>query len=495
VRKLILIIPLLIFINACSHNKGRRFASAKMAGTCFEEVRRHCSQKHPYTKIKKGFFELQYKYLNRKNKVHILYNDCFARRSLTCSQKHGSAESTKRFSQLVSNLNTDESLNEVSENTLLNNLSIPFLDLSAKDIKRVWQTVYLIKKSFLKLRDALGFVKDKSINGMHGVGVSASGSALLGIGGTLQVEAVIHNRKMALFCAPGITAQTDIGLSVDLGVFKTLGCKDNEDYQGKFLSFTAGVSGEAIGLPFNVGANYALGLGLSEFLEAMAREKKAGKLDLFRLAAETSLFSTKSFELMARLGMNPSDQFSYLIISKMIALSLGEKEVLSEFNNSFDEFKSFTQEDGIDKTLNLKPLAHHIKSFLKFILIMEETYAMDLRQFKMVVAELDKSISSCDAIGLTGGLSLTLSPVNIGTIIYQYSMLTEIDLDDVFYLAGFAPTNLYRLNLSAAERERFTKAVSGILKIIPDLWFNQCLSHAADNFSQDGENLFRILTD
>ncbi len=494
-RHLILIIPLFLFLSSCSHDLGRSFASTKMASSCFEEVRRSCHEKHPYTEIKKGFFELQYKYLNKKNKVHILYNDCFAKRSLSCSEKHGSPESTKRFNQLVKNLKTEESLNQVNENTLFNNLSIPFLDLSTKDIKKVWQTVFLIKKSFLKVRDALGFVKDKSINGMHGVGVSASGTALLGIGGTLQLEAVIHNRKMALFCAPGVTAQTDIGVSLDFGVFKTLGCRDNQDYQGKFLSFTAGVSGEAIGLPFNVGANYALGLGLSEFLEAMAREKKAGRLDLFRLTAETSLFSAKSFELMARLGMNPNDQFSYLIISKMIALSLGEKEVLNEFNHSFDEFKNFTKEDGVDKTLNLKPLAHHIKSFLKFILIMEETYAMDLSQFKMVVTELDKSISSCDAIGLTGGLSLTLSPVNVGSIIYQYTMLTEIDLDDVFYLAGFAPANLFRLNLSPIEKERFTKAVSGILKIIPDLWFNQCLSHAADNFSKDGENLFRILTD
>lgn len=494
-RCLILFIPFQILFSSCSHDSGRSFASAKSIGTCFEEVRRACIKKHPYTEIKKGFFELQYKYLNKKNKVHILYNDCFARRSLNCSEKHGSPESTKRFSALVNNLNTEEALSEVRENTLFNNLSIPFLDLSSKDIKKVWQTVFLIKKSFLKIRDSLGFVKDKSIEGMHGVGVSASGTALLGVGGTLQVEAVIHNRKMALFCAPGISAQTDIGISADLGVFKTLGCKDNQDYQGKFLSFTAGVSGEAIGLPFNIGANYALGLGISEFLEAMAREKKAGNLDLFRLTAETSLFSAKSFELMSNLGMNPSDQFSYLIISKMIALSLGEAGVLKDFNHSFDEFKDFTKEDGIDKTFNLKPLAHHIKSFLKFILIMEKTYAMDLSQFRMVVTELDKSISSCDAIGLTGGLSLTLSPVNIGTIIYQYSMLTEINLDDVFYLAGFAPGNLFRLNLSASERERFTKAVSGILKIIPDLWFNQCLSHAADNFSKDGENLFRILTD
>lgn len=494
-RCLVLFSLFITFLNSCSHDTGRRFASAKTVSSCSSEVRKICFEKYPYTKIKKGFFELEYKYLNKRNKVHILYNDCLARRILVCSQKYGDEKTAKRFSSIVSNLKTEESLAEVRDNTFLNNLNIPFLDLSSKDIKKVWQTVYFIKKSFLKIRDALGFVKDKSIDGMHGVGVSASGTALLGIGGTLQIEAVIHKRKMALFCAPGITGQTDIGVSVDLGVFKTLGCKDNKDYQGKFLSFNAGVSGEALGLPFSVGANYALGLGLSEFLEAMAREKKAGNLDLFRLTIETSLFSAKSFELMAKLGMNPSDQFSYLIISKMIAVSLGEKEVLKDFNQSFDEFKDFTKNDGVDQTLNLKPLAHHIKSFLKFILIMEETYGMNLDHFKLVVSELDKSISSCDAVGLTAGLSLTLSPVNVGAIIYQYTMLTEIDLDDVFYLAGFAPANLFRLNLSHNEQEKFTKAVTGILKIIPDLWFNKCLSTAYDNFSKDGLNLWKILTD
>jgi hypothetical protein len=485
----------LMTLSSCSHDSGRHFASTNALGICSSEVRKFCSERQPYTKIKKGFFELQYKYLNRKNKVHILYNDCVGKRSLACIKRHGDQESVRRFSSLVLNLKTEQSLREVRENTLLNNLKIPFLDLTSKDIKKVWQTVFLIKKSFLKVRDALGFVKDKSIDGMHGVGVSASGTALLGVGGTLQVEAVIHNRKMALFCAPGITAQTDAGVALDFGVFKTLGCKDNQDYQGKFLSFSTGMSGETLGLPFSVGANYALGLGLSEFLEAMAREKMAGNLDLFRLTAETSLFSAKSFELMASHGMNPSDRFSYLIISKIIALSLGEKAVLQDFNQSFDEFKDFTTEDGIDKTLSLRPLAHHIKSFLKFILIMEKTYGMNLDQFKMVVTELDKSISSCDAIGLTGGLSLTLSPVNIGTIVYQYTMLTEIDLDDVFYLAGFVPANLFKLHLSKADQERFTKAVTGILKIIPDLWFNRCLSSAYDNFSKDGLNLWRVLTD
>ena len=73
-------------------------------------------------------------------------------------------------------------------------------------------------------------------------------------------------------------------------------------------------------------------------------------------------------------------------------------------------------------------------------------------------------------------------------------MLTEINLDDVFYLAGFAPKTLMTLRLGPKERERVMKAVSGILKVVPDLWGSQCASEAFDKFSKDGVDLWDILS-
>lgn len=503
----VILLAIILVTSACSSSKKEedfqhRFPAAQKEqwrvdiGNCFQKVRKSCSSKHPYTKIKKKFWEFEYQYLNRRNKVHILYNDCVGKGSLHCSKKHGNQSTVETFTRLNKNLNTERSLREVEGNKFFNHLKIPFMDLSPEEVRKVWQTVSLIKKSYVKIRDnvftTLGWAKDKSLDSMHGLGISASASALVGIGGTIQLEAVIHNHKMALFCAPGVTLQTDVGISADVGVFKTLGCKDNKDYQGKFLTFSAGVSGEAVGLPFNVGANYALGMGISEFLAALAKAKREDRLDLSQLTKETIEFGVRAPMLMKDLSKD--EQFSYLITSKMIALTLGDKEVLSEFNHGLKDLEDFVKNDGIDKTWGIRPLAHYIKSYLKFILLVEQASGLDLPNFKLVVNELAASISSCDAIGLTGGVSLTLSPVNIGTIIYQYNMLTEINLDDVIYLSTFAPKTLMTLNLGPGERERFIKAVTGIMKIIPDLWGNQCAQEAFDKFSYDGVNLWEILS-
>lgn len=467
-------------------------------GNCFQRVRKNCSYQHPYTKVKKRWFEFEYQYLNRKGKVQILYNDCVGKGSLQCSQEHGNEDTVQRFSKLYENLETERSLQEIEANRLFKRLRIPFMDLTSEEVKRVFQTVKVIKHAYVKIRDnvfgKLGWLKDKSLDSMHGNGISASGTALVGLGGTIQLEAVIHNHKMALFCAPGVTLQSDVGVSADVGVFKTLGCKDNKDYQGKFLTFAAGVSGEAVGLPFNVGSNYALGMGVSEFLEALALAKREGRLDLTDLTKETIEFAAKAKGLMNDLNLPPDERFSYLITSKMIALTLGDKALLKDFNNDLKDLEEFVKSDGIDKTWRIKPLAHHIKSYLKFIGIVESASGLELSNFKLVVQELERSISSCDAVGLTGGVSLTLSPVNVGTIIFQYNMLTEIDLDDVMYLASFAPKTLMTLKLGAEERERFTKAVTGIIKIIPDLWGNRCAEEAFDKFSYDGIMLWDILT-
>ncbi len=506
----ILFILTIIFTVSCSSKKLQNEVPNRLpaalnkeawrvnVGECFSKARRTCAKKYPYSKLKKKWSEFEYQFLNKRNKIHILYNDCISKKSLICTKLYGNKESIQRFTRLNENLNTEGQLAEVNGNTFWGNLKIPFMDLRPEEIKRVWQTVHLIKKTYIKVRDnvfyGLGFAKDKSLDSMHGFGVSASGTALVGIGGALQYEAVIHNRKMALFCAPGITAQSDIGISADVGVFKTLGCKDNEDYRGKFLTFAAGISSETIGLPFNVGANYSLGLGVSEFLKALAEAKESGRLELGELAKETAEFGLKASGLLRDKNFPMHQQFSYLVLSKMIALSLGEKDVLNEFNNDLKEVEEFVKNDGLDKVWKIKPLAHHIKSYLKFILLAEQIYGMNLPNFKLVVEEMAKAISSCDAIGLTGGLSLTLSPVNIGAILYQYTMLTEVNLDDVFYLAGFAPRTLLTLDLSAKQRERFMKAVAGILRVVPDLWSNQCAAEAVDKFHGDGINLWKILS-
>jgi len=507
----VLLLFIFIFLSSCSSKKRVEVIPSRFpaglkkeawrvnVSECFSVARKSCSNKFPYTKIKKKWSEFEYQYLNRKNKVHILYNDCISKESLRCTKLYGNKESIERFSRLNESLNTREQLAEVSGNTFWGNIKIPFMNLGPEEIKRVWRTVHLIKNTYVKARDnvfyGIGFAKDKSLDSMHGFGVSASGTALVGVGGTLQYEAVVHNRKMALFCAPGITLQSDIGISADIGVFKTLGCIDNDDYRGKFLTFSAGVSSEAVGLPFNVGANYSLGLGVSEFLKALADAKSIGSLSLKALARETAEFGIKAALLMKEHKLSHETQFSYLVLSKMIALSLGEKEVLSEFNNELKDVEEFVKNDGIDKVWKIKPLAHHIKAYLKFILLAEDVYGLNLPNFKLVISELAKSISSCDAVGLTGGLSLTLSPVNIGAILYQYTMLTEVNLDDVFYLAGFAPRTLMTLELNGKQRERFMRAVAGILKIVPDLWSNQCATEAMDKFHGDGVNLWKLLTD
>lgn len=466
-------------------------------GKCFTQKRNYCSQRHAYTEIKKRWTEFEYQYLNRRNKVHILYNDCVAKGSLACSKRYGKQETIKRFERLYTSMNTERSLRDVEGNSLWGNLKIPFMDLRPSDIKKVWQTVHLIKKAYEKMRDnvfmGLGFVKDKSLDSMHGFGISASGTALVGIGGTVQYEAVMHNRKMALFCAPGVTMQTDIGVSADVGVFKTLGCKSNKDYQGKFLTFAAGVSAEAVGLPFGVGVNYSLGMGISEFLEALAKHKRENRLSLTELAKETAIFSVKAPGHMADSRMPASEQFSHLIVSKMLAIFLGDKNLLREFNENMKNFQEASMRDGIDKVLKIYPLAHYIKEFLNYILVIEDSFGVDLDNFKLVVTELESSLSRCDAIGLTGGVSLSLSPVNIGMIIYQYTMMTEIDFNDIYYLAGFAPRTLLTLKLGPKERERFMKAVSGVLKVVPDLWTNQCANNAYKKFSHDGKNLWDIL--
>lgn len=459
---------------------------------CYMWKKKSCFKKFPYQSVERKWYEFEYQYLNRRNEIHVRYNQCVIDAGKYCSEKYEQHETAEAMSTLQSEQKLAEDLKEISENSLWRNISIPGLDLSSEKIRQVFEFVTRMKaihgEIVAKVEEGGYKLQESSLDALHGFGLSLTGSAFAGLGVEIRHEAVIHDGIMAVFCAPGLEVITDVGIALELSLVKTLGCRDNAHYKGKFLSMSFGASAETLGLPVAGSVSYSLGVNLTKYLDQMVKLKKSGKFSTRELAKELVQLSSLQSQQIIDFAGNPQNAWSILFFSQFLSKSVEEKEVSLEFNQRMKEIEA-------DKMpyQDIKSLSHLLKLVVQNAMTSPIFSNNGYPNLFIALHEMTKQMSGCDSANLSAGLSLSLSPVSAGFSMHHYYRVTEIDLRDILYLATFGPRALMTLNLGPKEFARFEKAVMNILKIIPDYLFNKCLPESSKKFYLDGKNIIELM--
>jgi hypothetical protein len=459
---------------------------------CYMWKKKSCFKKHPYQSVDRKWYEFEYQYLNRRNEIHVEYNQCVIDAGKYCSEKHEQYETAEAMDTLKSEQKLAEDLKEISENTIWRNISIPGIDLSSEKIRQIFEFVTRMKaihsEIVTKAEEGGYQFQENSLDAIHGFGMSLTGSAFAGLGVEIRHEAVIHDGIMAVFCAPGLEVITDVGLALELSLVKTLGCKDNAHYKGKFLSMSFGASAETLGLPVSGSISYSLGVNLTKYLDDMVKLKKAGKFSTRALAKELVRISQLHNQEIIDLSGNPEQAWSILFFSQFLSRSVEDKETSLELNERMKEI----ERDRVQME-NIRSLSHLLKLVVQNAMTSPIFKNGKFPNLFLALYELTKQMSGCDSANLSAGLSLSLAPVSAGFSMHHYYKVTEVDLRDVLYLATFGPRTLMALKLGPKEFERFKNSLFNILKIIPDYVFNKCLPESTQKFYLDGKNIIELM--
>ena len=450
-------------------------------------------KKHPYQTVESKWYEFEYQYLNRRNKLHVEYNQCVIEVGKYCSKKYEQHETAQIMDTLKSEQKLAEDLKEIAENSLWQNISIPGIDLSSEKIRQIFTLVTRMKaihsEIVTKIEESGHQFQESSLNALHGFGLSLTGSAFAGLGVEIRHEAVIHDGIMAVFCAPGLEVMSDVGMALELSLVKTLGCMNNAHYKGKFLSMSFGASAEALGLPISGSVSYSLGVNLTNYLQSMVELKKTGKFSTRVLAKEIIEFTNLSSQQMIEMSGNPRAAWSVLFFSQFLSRSIEEKELSLELNKRMKEI-----EQNRIQLHNITSLSHLLKLVVQNAMTSPLFKTGAFPNLFLALHEMTKQMSGCDSANLSAGLSLSLVPVSAGFSMHHYYRITEVDLRDILYLASFGPrAALMNLNLNDKDFERFKRAIMNIFNIIPDYLYNKCAPESVQKFYLDGKNIIELM--
>ncbi|OUR99619.1 hypothetical protein A9Q84_00950 [Halobacteriovorax marinus] len=511
---------LLVSLFSCSTGKLKERFPASLYGeentvlikkrqSCQSREERVCYKKFPFSNLKRKWSEVfKYQFLNRQNIIQSKYLACKVDRLISCSNKYGFFEQADKWVKFQRGLNTQASIDSSKNNTLWRGMKRSYswnspdfilkqIQLPAVQVKRIWSLLYTMKKTYKTIMSlgskVAGKTQDVAINLLHGTGIAITPKASAGFGIQANFEAIIHDGKMGFFCAPGLQVETDVGISVTLDVIKTFGCKDNEEYSGKFLSVAAGVSAEMIGLPFSIGGSYSIGMKLRKLLAELAEGKKQGLFNPSELMWEiNSIAHLPTAKVMEIFGSKKS-AIGALIILKIFAKMSSEKgtESYRELGKKIVEVQSFENSSIQEESLFpigaiLKTTTYKLKNWI-------EKENPGLSNLIFALDSLSRNINTCDAISGQIGLSFSLSPISVSSSIYHYTKIGEIDVRDLMYLASFAPARLATLSLSKKEFKKFKTTLNRVMKEIPfKEKFATCSQEAGEVLFDDVSNLKTI---
>lgn len=517
--KLRLILLSIVLLSCSSPKRVERFPASlygeenieylNLKKSCQTEKQRLCYKRYPYRDLKRKWREVfEYQYLNRVNITQSKYLECKVDQLSFCSNKYGFFEEADKWEKFKRSLNTQASINSSKNNTVWNsvkdtynwnspNFILKQIKLPANQVKKIWSVLYSMKatlKSITALTSTtLGKSGELAIKALHGTGVAVTPKASAGFGVQANFEAIIHDGKMGFFCAPGIQAETDVGVSLTLDVIKTFGCSDNDEYSGKFLSVAAGVSGELIGLPFSIGGSYSIGMKLRELLRELANGKKNGSFNPTDLMWEIKNISLLPAREIIEIFEDKKSAIGALIILKIFSKMSNE-----EGEDSSIELGRKMLEIQQDKSLPVKkqklfPLGNLLKATTSKLKLWVEKENPALTNLVFALDALGRNINTCDAISGQVGLSFSLSPITISSSIYHYTKIGEIDVRDLMYLTAFAPAQLATLSLSKSEFSKFKTTLNRVMKGIPlKEKFSACANEAGEVLFEDISNLKTI---
>lgn len=271
-----------------------------------------------------------------------------------------------------------------------------------------------------KLREMLtkiGSIKNNLIDhtghAIEHVAVGISAEAFVGVGVSKMVEFAVHEKNIGVFCAPGVSARTDIGVGIDLSVGKTLSCKSNDHYSGGFLGAFAGVSAEALGVPAGAAASYNIGVNYPKFSAGLNYAIKTKKLSAVGLSREVASLAEKA-------------NSAGLLFLYGIA-----HQVLSKRGNSSQRVSNQLNDLIARLVRSRKSLSSELLAYLNSQELGDFLYENKFYQLQLLSDILRTSLTGCDSVGGALGLSLSVSPANIGIKYSDFKLLTEFDLDEM----------------------------------------------------------------
>lgn len=448
---------------------------------CIYDKKRLCQGTFPYQTLQKKWWQFEFQYLDQKNELHKKYNQCYTKGSIQCAKKFELYELSTKLEKLKSSKDIAESIADLKDVSIWNDVTIPMIQLAQNAVKEIWIHILAFKKIYEEIV-AKAKIKDKAYKFLHGKGVSISGLAYAGAGVGINHEAIIHNGELALFCAPGVLVKSDVGIGLDFSAIQTLGCKDHADYRGKFFTLDFGGSAEMFGLPLSAGISYSLGIDVSNFLKTLADKAETGEFSVKNVLLELmDIYHTPE-------NLDPHNRYSEIYLGYLMSKTFGDKELSLRYNEKLEysnkEFNLFSSK---------RALSYYLKRYLNKVMSDHPDYVQSKPNFFFALSELNNNLSECDAVSGSVGLSLSLLPVSAGLSLHQYTQVTQIKIDDILYLSSFTPKMLMTLNLPPGEFERFKATLRRVMQVIPDIAFNKCLENAGRKFYRDGMNVIRIL--
>ncbi len=295
-------------------------------------------------------------------------------------------------------------------------------------------------------------------------GIGVEGAAFFGFGTGWAAEVVNHHGKIGVFCAPNKSMVTDIGLEAKLNFVHSISCPSNQAYEGGFLTVGASISGEAIGIPVDLGGAYSFGLDLPGFARRIQTSGTAGKIKLGPLALEVARISNSQ----TRNGITRSNN-GYAAMMNLALLPLG---ILGIHPPSISTVRNVN-------VVVKNALAHHRSMGIQF----KDYYRTYLQahlarnNFPMLnefFSQLTQSMTGCDSIGGSAALALSLSPVALSVTYENYSLLMEMIFEDLRVLKLLTPMALLNPLLMQAEDLRAITRVSRNVLAMPGRVSRNC---------------------
>ncbi|WP_409478673.1 hypothetical protein [Pseudobdellovibrio sp. HCB154] len=278
-----------------------------------------------------------------------------------------------------------------------------------------------LREMFNKIGSIKNNLIDRTGRAIEHVTVGVSADAFVGVGVSKMLEFAVHEKSIGVFCAPGVSARTDVGVGVDLSVGKTLACQSNEHYSGGFLGAFAGLSAEAAGLPAGASASYNIGLNYPKFKDGLNDAIESNKLSAAKLSRELGYLA----EHADTAGM----LFLYSIAHQVLAKRSSSSQRLSDRLNEL-----------------IARLAHSNHSLSKEFLAYLNSQALsdfldnnNFYQLRTLTNILRNSLTGCDSVGGALGLSLSVSPASVGIKYSDFKLLTEFDLEEMKDLDIISP--------------------------------------------------------
>ncbi len=260
-----------------------------------------------------------------------------------------------------------------------------------------------------------------------GVGVSVAATAGLG---TVYGLELLHIEKgnLAVYCAPGFSALTEVGSGLGVSLIKTFGCKTNEDYTGNFLTIAG--SGPEFFLKLGA-ASWSWGANFDHFLSQLEHKANIGVFNVSKVIHEIGplLSWLITWDKMA----SEEKKLFKAMICMSAGLTLKSQdvpEVCHDLTVSSSKESQFSLETLGEIDQFLAKYEYNIENALLLFTNIDEARFI-APNILALLDSFEGAFSGCNSIVVGGGVGLSksaLGPVSGGVVITHYTLAMEMDL-------------------------------------------------------------------